>query len=73
MHYSDEPTPYDEDIFKLESLIDRRNLHTVLSMLSEICSLKEQHITENFAADSAAKTWRTYELKLDKLAINCPI
>ena len=69
----DEPTPHDEDMYQLEILIDRRNLHTVLSMLSEICSLKEQHLVENWRADSIAKVWRTYELKLDKLAINCPI
>ena len=76
-------TTHDEDMYQLETLIDRRTLHTVLSMLSEICSLKEQHLVENWRADSIAKAWwradsiakawRTYELKLDKLAINCPI
>ena len=69
----DEPTPHDEDMLKLETLINRRNLHTVLSMISEICALKEQRLVENLRAGYSTKVWRVWELKLDKLAINCPI
>lgn len=54
----------------LEDLVDKHTMSGVLCMLSEICSLKEQHLESNWQDHATAKKWRKLELQLDRLHIN---
>lgn len=57
----------------LERLVDHHTMSGVLGMLSEIASLKEQHVSETYQDKDLAKAWRKLELQLDKLHVNTPL
>lgn len=59
-----------ETINLLEKILDQLTLSGLLTILSEICSLKEQHVEGNWQDHELGKKWRKAELALDKLAIN---
>lgn len=56
-----------ENMETLENLVDH-SLSGVLCMLSEICSLKEDHVSSNWQDVELAKKWRKAELALEPLA-----
>lgn len=56
----------------LEQLIDSNGLRTVLRVISEVCSLKEEHIQTNWQDDAHAKLWRKVALMIDRCADNLP-
>ena len=42
---------------KLEREVDRMGIKVVLSCLSDVCTLKSQHISENWQDEDLAKSW----------------
>lgn len=57
----------DEVIETLESLVDSRNLASVVEGLATVCALKAQHLRENWQDHSSAKVWERFAKKLDTL------
>lgn len=51
----------------LEMLVDHEGLSGVLSMLTEICFMKEEHIDTNWQDRKLAKLWGQAGGRVDKL------
>lgn len=52
----------------LEDMVDRHGLQTVLATLSEICSEKDNHITQNWQDDALAGMWEKAGRRVDQAA-----
>lgn len=52
---------------EVEMLVDQFGLASVLTMLSEICADKADHLRCNWQDDSTAKVWAKDSLVIDKL------
>ena len=57
-----------EDQVELEAMIDRHGLYTVLSMLSDVCSDKAQHLRSNWQDDRTATQWEKAMSIVDRAA-----
>lgn len=57
-----------DDAIDLEAMIDRHGLYTIVSMLSDICSDKAQHIRTNWQDDSTATQWEKAMAIVDRAA-----
>lgn len=57
-----------EQMDKLEALVDRNTLAGVLLALSEICDLKEEHVREGWQDKHTADTWKRSARALERMA-----
>jgi hypothetical protein len=46
-----------DDMPKLEAMVDRHGLYSVLAMLSDICGEKAEHLRSNWQDRSSAQNW----------------
>jgi hypothetical protein len=62
--------PIDKDT--LEAIIDLHSLTDVVTMLSEICALKAEHINFHWQDNKLTKKWHRAGFQLYQLAANLP-
>ena len=56
------------DLEALEAMVDRHGLDGVLSILTEICNEKSEHVLVNWQDKALAKNWTVNARVIEKLA-----
>jgi hypothetical protein len=58
------------DAVALEAMVDHHGLSGVLTMLSDICNEKAEHIRDNWQDKVFAKAWDRYGRRIEALSNN---
>lgn len=56
------------DLPRLEEMVDAHGLYVVLSMLSDVCSEKSDHLRSNWQDKSGARDWEKAVHLIDEAA-----
>ncbi len=62
------PQNHNDVLDTLESLIDANSVRYVLESLAEVCSLKADHIRENWQDERTAKAWDDQSVRIMEIS-----